>query len=150
MPPSDPVARALLDAFAAEARERYSEGIGHPGDPAAPLRDPEAQLYLLRDPDGATVGCGGVRRLGGGIGEIKRMYVVPEFRGRGCARELLAALEGAARELGFERARLDTGPRQPRALRLYRRAGYAEIENFNENPMATFFGEKRLVAGRES
>ena len=40
--------------------------------------------------------------------------------------------------------RLDTGPRQPRAQGMYERAGYVAIENFNANPVATFFGEKRL------
>lgn len=72
------------------------------------------------------------------------MYVRPHDRGRGIAAELLAALEEAARELGYEAARLDTGPRQPHAERLYRRSGYREILNFNANPVASFFGEKDL------
>jgi hypothetical protein len=46
--------------------------------------------------------------------------------------------------MGYSVARLDTGPRQPRAQRLYERAGYAAIGNFNANPVATFFGEKQL------
>jgi hypothetical protein len=61
------------------------------------------------------------------------------------ARALLAALEDAARGLGYEVARLDTGPLQPHAEALYRSAGYAEIANFNANPVASFFGEKRLA-----
>ena len=85
-----------------------------------------------------------MKDLGGGIAEIKRMYVVPEARGRGLARELLVALEEAARGLGYERVRLDTGPKQPHAEHLYRSAGYEEIENFNANRMASFWGEKRL------
>jgi GNAT superfamily N-acetyltransferase len=72
------------------------------------------------------------------------MYVVPEARGRGVGRELLAALEEAARELGYTVARLDTGPRQPTAERMYRQAGYRPIGNFNDNPVASFFGEKPL------
>ena len=56
---------------------------------------------------------------------------------------LLVALEDAARSLGT-RVRLDTGPKQPHAERMYRRAGYAEIANFNDNPFASFFGEKAL------
>ena len=74
----------------------------------------------------------------------RRCSSPPRLRGRGVARELLAELERRARELGFAVARLDTGPRQPRAQRMYERAGYAAIENFNANPVATFFGEKRL------
>ena len=68
-----------------------------------------------------------------------------DARGRGVARELLGELERRARELGYSVARLDTGPRQPRAQRMYERAGYVAIENFNANPVATFFGEKRLA-----
>ncbi len=73
------------------------------------------------------------------------MYVVPEARGdRGVARELLHALEDAARAIGYTIARLDTGPRQTHAQRLYEREGYRAIANFNDNPVATYFGEKRL------
>ena len=72
------------------------------------------------------------------------MYVLPEDRGRGVARELLAALEDAARGLGYAIARLDTGPRQAHAERIYRAAGYRPIGNFNLNPVASFFGEKPL------
>ena len=73
------------------------------------------------------------------------MYVVPEARGRGVAKELLGALEDEARALGYSAARLDTGPQQPHAERMYRAAGYAPIENFNANPFASFWGEKPLA-----
>jgi len=72
------------------------------------------------------------------------MYVVPAARGHGVARALLRALEDAARGLGYGVARLDTGPRQPHARGLYESEGYVAIGNFNSNPVATFFGEKRL------
>ena len=73
------------------------------------------------------------------------MYVVPDMRGRGLAGELLVALEDEARRLGYRIARLDTGPRQPHAQRLYENAGYRPIGNFNANPFASFWGEKPLV-----
>jgi GNAT superfamily N-acetyltransferase len=60
------------------------------------------------------------------------------------ARALLRALEDAACGLGYRIARLDTGPRQPHARGLYESEGYVPIGNFNGNPVATFFGEKRL------
>jgi GNAT superfamily N-acetyltransferase len=60
------------------------------------------------------------------------------------ARALLGELERRARALGYAVARLDTGPRQPRAQRMYERAGYVPTENFNANPVASFFGEKRF------
>jgi GNAT superfamily N-acetyltransferase len=72
------------------------------------------------------------------------MYTAPEARGRGIAVRLLHALEDEARRLGYAVARLDTGPQQPHAERLYRRAGYAEVGNFNANPFASFWGEKAL------
>ena len=72
------------------------------------------------------------------------MYVVPEARGRGHASRLLQALEDAARRVGYAIARLDTGVQQPAAQALYERAGYAPIGDFNANPIASFWGEKRL------
>ena len=72
------------------------------------------------------------------------MYVVPEARSRGHARRLLYALEDAARELGYVRVRLDTGPLQPHARALYESEGYREIPDYNDNPYASFWGEKEL------
>lgn len=106
---------------------------------------PPAGVFLVGfDEEGAPLCCGGVKDLGDGACEIKRMYVVPEGRRSGRAGELLLALEEAARGLGYSVARLDTGPRQPHAERFYRVAGYAPIADFNRNPVATFFGEKAL------
>lgn len=100
--------------------------------------------FLVGYEDGLAICCGGVKRLDHGVCEIKRMYVIPEARGRGVGRVLLAALEDRARELGYLIARLDTGPKQSGSRHLYESAGYEPIPNFNANPMATYFGEKRL------
>jgi GNAT superfamily N-acetyltransferase len=70
--------------------------------------------------------------------------VVPAARGQGVARALLAALEDTARRLGYAIARLDTGHRQAHAQRMYEAQGYRPVANFNDNPVATFFGEKQL------
>jgi GNAT superfamily N-acetyltransferase len=94
--------------------------------------------------DGLPVAGGGIKRLDDRACEIKRMYVTPEARGGGVARQLLVALEDEARRLGYAVARLDTGPQQPHAERLYRSAGYEPIEDFNDNPFASFWGEKPL------
>jgi GNAT superfamily N-acetyltransferase len=72
------------------------------------------------------------------------MYVVPSARRRGAARALLGALEGTARDLGYSIVRLDTGPRQPHAKALYAASGFAEVGNYNGNPYAAYWGEKRL------
>jgi GNAT superfamily N-acetyltransferase len=71
--------------------------------------------------------------------------VIPARRGTGVARTLLHALEAKARELGYTIARLDTGPKQERAHGLYESEGYVEIEDFNRNPVAAFWGEKPLA-----
>ncbi|MDT5016130.1 MAG: hypothetical protein QOD39_2290 [Mycobacterium sp.] len=106
---------------------------------------PPGGTFLVGYRDGEAVCGGGIKRLPDGACEIKRMYVVPAARGQGIARTLLRALEDAARAMGYDMARLDTGPRQPRAQGLYEREGYVPIDNFNGNPVATFFGEKRLA-----
>jgi GNAT superfamily N-acetyltransferase len=114
---------------------------------------PKAGPAELSPPGGAflvgwrgdqPVCCGGVKCLNERVCEIKKMYVVPALRGKGIARRLLRALEDCARELGYERARLDTGPKQLSARGLYESEGYVEIENFNDNPVAVFWGEKPL------
>lgn len=105
---------------------------------------PPGGVFLVGYRDGVAVCGGGVKRLPDGACEIKRMYVVPSARGQGLARVLLHALEDAARALGYRIVRLDTGPRQPHAQRLYEAEGYRSIPNFNDNPVATYFGEKRL------
>lgn len=110
------------------------------------LSPPGGYCLVGYDDAGAAVCVGGVKRLKGteGTGEIKRMYVVPAARGRGVARRLLTALEDEARRLGYARARLDTGPRQPHARALYVSVGYQEIPDYNDNPYASFWGEREL------
>ncbi len=77
--------------------------------------------------------------------EIKRMYVVPDSRSRGAGRALLAALEDAARAIGYERARLDAGPAQQHSQALFATTGYVEIPRYNANHIAVYFAEKQLA-----
>ena len=139
---------SLVRAMREEIAELYAGvSLDAPQMPKAGPKElgPPAGTFLVGyDEQGEPVCCGGVKDIGDGICEIKRMYVIPAARRSGRAGELLAALENAARELGYRTARLDTGPRQPHAERFYRRAGYQPIHNFNGNPVASFFGEKRL------
>lgn len=114
-----------------------------PSATPADLGPPGGAFVALYD-DGRPVAGGGVKRLTEDIGEIKRMYVVPDARSRGLARRLLAELEAAARDLGYSTVRLDTGREQPHAEALYRSAGYRSIGNYNTNAYASFWGEKRL------
>jgi GNAT superfamily N-acetyltransferase len=135
----------LVAAMVAEMEPLYGR-IDVPHAPSATPADfsPPGGAFLVGYEDGEPICAGGIKGLGDGACEIKRMYVVPEARGRGVARELLAALEDEARALGYRVARLDTGRHQPHAERMYRAAGYADIGNFNANPFASFWGEKRL------
>ena len=137
------VAQALVSAMTAEMMGLY--GMSEMPTPAAPdeLGPPDGAFVVIYE-DGEPVAGGGLKRLSAEAVEIKRMYVMPEARSRGHARRLLAALEDAARELGYEIARLDTGPQQPHARALYESAGYRSIPSYNGNEVASYWGEKAL------
>src|SRR5262249_16989667 len=107
---------------------------------------------------GNAVACGALRYLEPGVGEVKRMYVVPAFRGRGLSRQILLALEELACATGYSVLRLETRLPQPQALllspsarlpdaiALYPPPGYCEIPPFGEytaNAYSVCF-EKRL------
>ncbi len=140
-----PDAVALVTAMFAEIAALYPELSDDPGPSATPedLGPPGGAFVALYEGDRAVAG-GGIKRLEPGVAEIKRMYVVPDRRGAGLSRLLLLALEVAARDLGYERVRLDTGVHQAAALHLYRSAGYSDIDDYNANPYASYWGEKRL------
>jgi GNAT superfamily N-acetyltransferase len=148
VPLGEDPARGLVAAMREEIASIYAgvvlDGPDMPRAGPQELGPPGGVFLVGFDGSGRAVCGGGVKDLGNGACEIKRMYVAPEARNAGRGRELLEALENAARDLGYERVRLDTGPRQQRSERMYRAAGYRPIENFNGNPMATFFGEKTL------
>ena len=146
-PFDDGDAAVLVQALHAEMAVIY-EGLdmdssNMPTVGAAELGAPHG-TFLVGYEHGEPICCGGVKRLDEHHCELKRMYVVPRARGRGVARRLLGALEHAAAQLGYTIARLATGPRQPAARHLYESAGYVVIGNFNDDPEASFFGEKPL------
>jgi GNAT superfamily N-acetyltransferase len=95
------------------------------------------------------VACGGVCRYDGRTGEIRRMYVAPEARGRGIGRLILAALEAEAKELGYEALQLETGNLQPEAVALYLSHGFEPIERYGPymNDERSLCFEKRLSRG---
>ena len=144
--PEDPPASELLAAMRAELIGAYDDANRLDNPPLLPaeLRAPGGAYYVGYEGTEAVAG-GGLRRLGDGTAEIKRMYVRPEFRSRGLAAQLLRRLEAAATALGYASVRLDTGPKQVTAQRLYRSAGYSDIAPYNDNPFACFWGEKLLT-----
>jgi len=140
----DPAATALWAAQQAELAAIYG------------VPDLESDLgpngllanLIAFDDDGTAVGCGVLRDVGDGVGELKRMYVVPACRGRGTSRLVLRELERRAREAGQERLVLESGLRQPEAIGLYRSAGYTQIPNFGiyaDEPESVCFGKDLVV-----
>ncbi len=144
--PEELPASELLAEMRVELNDVYDTFSRLDNPPLSPgeLRPPGGAYLVGFEGDEAVAG-GGLRRLSDEAAEIKRMYVRPPARSRGVARALLAALEEAAVSLGYAAARLDTGPKQVHGLALYRSSGYVDIEPYNDNPFACFWGEKRLT-----
>jgi GNAT superfamily N-acetyltransferase len=142
----DPAARALVAAMVEEVGAWYEPGLPA-GSSASPAElSPPGGGFVVLEEAGRALAGGGIKRLDDEACEIKRMYVTPAGRGRGLGRALLAALEHLGRDMGYSVARLDTGAKQPRAQRMYERAGYEPVPDYNGNPYASFWGEKRLTA----
>lgn len=139
-------ARACLDAYFQELDERFETGFDPAAGGAAADASPTtpAGCFMLARLNGQPVGCGALKKLDSRTGEIKRMWVAPKLRGLGLARRLLEALEAYARSSGLTRVCLDTNRALPEAHALYRKAGYREIERYNDNPYAHLWFEKNL------
>ena len=82
--------------------------------------------------DESPVGCGAFKSFDENTVEIKRMFVQPELRGRGIAAAILTELEAWASESGFARCVLETGKKQPEAIRLYQKSGFRTIPNYGQ------------------
>ena len=126
VPWDDPEADRLRTAQQEELKRRYG-GVAD----LEPHIPPEgvAAMLLVRV-DGVAAGCGALRGRGEGVGELKRMFVLPEYRGRGLSRLVLVELERRAVALGWERLILETGVLQPEAIGLYLSEGYRPMPNY--------------------
>lgn len=89
-------------------------------------------VVVLAYHDGQAVGCGGLKRYDDHTGEVKRMFVKPDFRGMGIASQILGELEQCARDAGFTATILETGKMQIEALRFYPKNGYQPIPNYGQ------------------
>jgi len=78
------------------------------------------------------IGCGAIREYSPTMTEVKRMYTLPETRSKGIATKILAELEKWASELSYQKCILETGWRQPDAIRLYEKNGYKRISNYGK------------------
>ena len=107
------------------------ELAGLPGDYAAP-----AGRLLVANYEGQLAGCAALHPIDGEIGEMKRLYLRPAFRGKGLGRALTEHILHAARAIGYRRLRLDTvAPVMKDAVAMYRRLGFQEIAPYRANPM---------------
>ncbi len=150
--PLDPRVAPLLVELDAYLYKIYPVGefppeINHILDPEA-LTHPSVTFVVAWQGDQA-LGCGALRRMvdeAGPYGEIKRMFVKPEARGLRLAQKILDQLEVVARTEGIRRLMLETGARQPEALRLYKRCSYTVRGGFGGYPeeFGNVFMEKLL------
>ncbi len=101
-----------------------------PGDYAAP-----DGCILLAEESEKIVGCVALRPLEANICEMKRLFVVPDYRGRGAGRLLACAVIDRAREIGYRKMRLDTVATMLEARRLYYSLQFRDIEAFRYNPI---------------
>lgn len=134
---TDATARSLVFAQWTDMARRYAGDPPCDEDEALPHGDfsPPAGAFVVVERDGAGVGCGGFRRCDSGppaTAEVKRLFTVPEARGAGIARFLMADLEVRAAVQGYEHLWLETGTAQPEAIGLYEATGYVRIDPYGE------------------
>ncbi|HEY3484424.1 MAG TPA: MarR family winged helix-turn-helix transcriptional regulator [Ilumatobacteraceae bacterium] len=143
--PEDPRAQHCLRSYFGELDERFRAGF----DPRATRgTDPSewrapAGRFLMATLWDEPVGCGAVR-FHDDVAEIKRMWVAPHARGLGLGRRLLTELESAAADGGATTVRLDTNKALVEAIAMYLATGYVEIDDYNGEPYADHWFEKRL------
>lgn len=144
--PGDPEAAALIARSDAYMSALYPAESNH-FDGIDTLRQPNVRFVAAWHGD-RMVGCGAVKRLAGppAYGEIKRVFVAEDCRGRGISRQIMAVLEQTLIASGTGIARLETGIHQPEAIGLYLALGYRDCAPFGRylpDPLSLFM-EKRL------
>lgn len=142
--PDTPDAMSLITELEATLEPLYPQESRH-GLSVERLIAEAVPFFVLRS-DGVAAGCGGVKLFGTAYGEIKRMYVRPQYRGRGFAKLMLNHLSGYAWAQGVTLLRLETGIHQHEAIGLYERMGFHRTPPFGdyrEDPLSLFY-EKSL------
>ncbi len=144
--PVSPAAQQAMGRYFAELDRRFSGGFdaGAQSTKDAELLSPPNGAFVVAVSDGRPVACGGVQTIGDGVGEVKRMWVDDEWRGAGLGSRMLRHLESLSAGLGHRFVRLDTNDSLTEAIAMYERAGYHQVEPYNDNPYARFWFEKEL------
>ncbi len=112
-------------------QQHYEEELLHPEQKYGM---PDGRLYLLLY-GGKPAGCIGLRKLDAERCEMKRLYVHPQFRGKGLGDLLVRQIIDDARRIGYQKMLLDTFPFMVAAIALYRKYGFYEIPSYNGSPM---------------
>lgn len=90
-------------------------------------------FYVAYDENGNGIACGALKHYDDSTAEIKRMYVMPQFRGRGLSKLILMQLEDYAKELNYQRLILETGLKQPEAMSLYQKFRYKPLKCYGRH-----------------
>ncbi len=128
-------AKALLREYEAEIEvDLCFQGFEEEIQALERVYGPPGGRFLLLRQGKRTAGCVALRDLGGGICEMKRLFLRPGFRGTGLGRKCGERIARTAREMGYTAMRLDTLPSMHAAIALYRSMGFTEIAPYTENP----------------
>ena len=139
-PPNTADAITLISELEAHLGPLYPKTSRH-GYSVEKLMEQGVAFFVTRR-DGVLAGCGGIELFGAEYGEIKRMYVRPQFRGLGLAQLMLNHLAAYAQERNVHLLRLETGIYQKEAIALYERMGFQRISRFGpykEDPLSRFY-----------
>ncbi|WP_019587412.1 GNAT family N-acetyltransferase [Deinococcus apachensis] len=128
-----PTDRRVIDLMNAQQRElralyQDTDERTEPFDPA--ILSGEGSALLAVEEDGRLLACGALKRIEPDTAEVKRMYTIPEARGRGLGRQILNGLIERGQFMGFRRLVLETGDLQAEAVHLYESAGFRRIPNY--------------------
>jgi putative acetyltransferase len=142
-----PDAVSLREARRCEIADAYGRDDSEPV--GSEVTGGDVAAFFVAYLDAHAVGCGGMRVIDDGVGEVKRMYVAPAVRGTGVSTEILTALEAWALEHGISTLRLETGDLLVAAQHFYQREGFTPIPAFGPYIGSTLSRcyEKRLTPG---
>jgi putative acetyltransferase len=107
----------------------------------------ESGIFMVGYISEIAVGCCSVCGMEPGVGEVKRVFIKPQYRRKGIAERMMEHLEEHAAECGFEFLRVETGKKQPESIAMYQKLGYYDIEKYGEyiNDPNSVCMEKRLA-----